>query len=74
MRKAVRDLFNTGFCALTLPLFAQATKYQTTQKAESAFMVSIKELAKEWWLWGGLLVIGGLLGYLWYLKSHQDDD
>ena len=58
---------------LLVPVAAEAQSSQRTTKAESGFGAIIKDLATTWWLWLGILVILGLVGYLLYLRNKSDD-
>jgi hypothetical protein len=32
------------------------------------------DLMKEWWFWAGLVVIGGLVGLLIYLRNKRPEE
>ncbi len=83
MQHKLRHWFCFVFCLLmALPVLAQDgdvvpkdTKNISSQPAPSGgVMAGIKELFKEWWLWGGIVAIIGLLGLLFYLRKQQEED
>jgi hypothetical protein len=75
MRAAIRSLFFVLCLVAFLPLTAYAQdKDKKKFEPQSETGAAIKELLTTWWLWVGLIVIAGLLGYLYYLRNHQDDD
>jgi hypothetical protein len=74
MRQAFRDLFNHGYCLLAaVPLFAQETRPRATN-LEGETSGAFKELIKEWWLWGGIVLVLVLVGVLYYVRNKQEED
>jgi len=56
-----------------LPLFAQLKSTLTSSPSSTTGGI-ISELAKQWWLWTGIVLLLGLVGVLLYLRNRTDDD
>jgi hypothetical protein len=72
MGRAFDKLMMTANLAV-LPLFAQQ-KPPLTSAASSTTGGVVSELAKQWWLWTGIILLLGLVGLLFYLRNRTDDD